>query len=361
MVWMRYTDRISSVPNRVYASVSDASGAETESSFYSILGGVLGSGREAGCMAWSFENFPRRQRTLHFRFYEYDLVHVRRTHLGEMTISNPAHHLPPALGAPFPPMTATNGALECSLLGLRCGDAPPRAPVTSKYAITPWITAEFLFRENGQPTTAWTVKGIEAFGATGNYLSVPGLGQNARLIGEWKGEHRVVHFANALWPAEPDWKLIVEVARARDVEPDDTWRVRLPVSSFRGGSFLTNLQGEAVGIRQANLRVTPVPSPSPELPSAATHRISLLLNYTPGEPGLHVDLARATDDQGRELRVFNPNSPWHGRLLADLELATNAISLELPFAIHRSRKFEFKVKPVFVSTNVPSTFPASAK
>jgi hypothetical protein len=362
MVWMRCVDPISTSPNRVYASVSDRRGTETDSALYEILSASLkGGSKDERLMAWRFDNFPRRQRTLRIRLYEYDLFQIRRTRLAEISVPNPVRHLSAPFRASLAPMTATNGELECSLVSLRCGDAPPRAPLTAKHALAPWNTAEFGLRENGQPTTAWTVRGIEAFGATGNYLSAPGHAQNGRLIGELAGDRRVVHFASAFWPDEPDWKLVVEVARARDFEPGSNWTVQVPVGSFSVGSFFTDLQAEAVGVRQGNLRVT-VTTATSTVPRSADHgTISLLLDYTPTSSDLHMDLARAVDDRGRELRIFNANSPWYGRLQADLEMATNANIVELQFAIHRSRKFEFKVKPVFVSTNVPSTFPASTK
>jgi len=220
--------------------------------------------------------------------------------------------------------------------------------LTAKNAVAPWVAAEFEFRENGKPTTEWTVKHIEAFGATDNYLT------GDRLVIELEEGRRVAHFTGAFWKDEPDWKLVAEVSPTRDFPSESLWTIRLPTRFLLNNMLITNLQAQVRGLLSFQLTV------GPDLRGKASpgRRVAFLrANYTPAAPDLYVDIASAVDDQRRELRVTRSFLPRKGAFEADIELPTNAQYVDLSFAIHRSRRLEFRVRPQIVSTNAPVNKP----
>jgi hypothetical protein len=349
MIWTRWSSRNSNAPPR-FASLAGANGFETEPV---IATANLGTFPESNGVkvAWRFENYPRLQKEFTLRFYESDLFRVRTRREGEVAVRNPLPVARPAAPALMAPVRATNGILECTLVSFRCGGPPPRRPLTARSAIAPWVTAEFEFRENGQPTTNWTVKRIEAFGATSNYFS------GDRLVVELEEGRRVARFTGAFWQDEPDWKLVAHVAPTRNFPAESLWTVHLPTRAFLDESFVTNLQAEARGVRDFRLAIGPA---HVDLRGKVTpeKRVAFLrVNYTPLPLDLHVDLASAIDDQGRELVIAHSLASRPGVCEADLELDHGAQYVDLTFAIHRSRRLEFRVRPLLVSTNVQMNKP----
>lgn len=353
MVWTRWLPGHSNAPPR-FASVAGADGFETEPVDVTSYLGTFPKSNEVS-IAWRFENYPRLQKEFTLRFYDYDLFRVRARREGEVAVRNPAPIGKAPSAAPVAPVNATSGLLECALSSLRCGGPPPRRPLTAKSAIAPWVTAEFDFRDGGQATTNWTVKRIEVFGATGNYFS------GDRLVMELEEGRRVARFTGAFWQDEMDWKLVAHVAPTRNFPADSLWTLRLPTRAFLRQSFVTNLQAEARGLRHSRLTIGPA---HVDLRGKAVpeRRVAFLrVNYTPDAPDLHLDIASATDDQGRELVIAHSLASRPGSCEADMELLHSARFVDLSFVIHRGRKLEFRVRPVLVSTNAPSTFPASGK
>jgi len=77
----------------------------------------------------------------------------------------------------------------------------------------------------------------------------------------------------------------------------------------------------------------------------------LRVDYTPTEPDLYVDIASAN---GRS-RSRTPRRPFTrikaGIVRSGPGTSPSVQQVDLTFAIHRSRKLEFRVRPEFVSTN----------
>lgn len=349
MIWSRWAVENSNGPPR-FASVADAHGIATEP--------VDATSKQVSypkTVAWRFENYPRLQKEFKVRFYDYDLFRVRARREGEVAVRNPVAIVKPPAPASSAPVNATNGVLECTLRSLLCGGPPPRRPLTARNAIAPWVTARFEFRENGQPATDWTIKRVESVGATGNYF------MGDRLAEELEEGRRVARFTGAFWQDEMDWKLIVEVTPTRNFPAESFWTVRLVTSAFLHESFATNLQAEARGLRHARVTIVPAIGDTLQPDKPGLRVVALRINYTPDAPDLYVDVAGATDGEGHELRVTPSPSPRAGLSEANVELLSNTHDLNLTFAIHRSRKLEFRVRPEFVSTNAPSTFPVTGK
>ena len=353
VVWTRWSLSNSNPPPR-FASVAAARGVETEPIQVALAPVSVGK-KDGMLMAWRFENYPRLQKEFTLRVYDYDFFRVRGRREGEVAVRNPVAIVKPPAPAPIAPVKATNGVLECTLRGLQCGGPPAKRPLTAKSAIAPWATAEFEFRENGQPTTDWTVKRIEAFGATSNYFF------GDRLVVELEEGRRVARFTGAFWQDELDWKLVAEVVPIRNFPAESLWSLRVPTRAFLHETFVTNLQAEAKGMRNFQLTIWPKSGDAVRQGKPGLRVATLRINYTPDAPDLHADVASAIDDQGRELLIPSSIMPRTGSCEADLQLMASAEFVDLTFAILRSRKLEFRVRPVLVSTNAPSTFPAPGR
>ena len=345
MVWTRwFSGNSNSAPQ--YASVADARGTETEPVAFLSTETVTPK-RNGTYLAWRFENYPRLQKEFTLRFYEHDLFRIRARREGEVLVRNPVLAANVSFTAPAPPTKATNGTLETTLIGLRCGGPPPRRPLTAKNAIAPWAAAEFEFREKGQPTTNWIIKRIEAFGVNGNYFT------GDRLAMEPEEGTRVAYFTGAFWQDEMDWKLVAEAVPTRNFPAESLLTLRLPTKAFLHDLFVTNLQVESYGLRNSRLSVAPDLTGSRGKATPDRHVAFVRLNYAPAALDLYVDIASAKDDQGRELLISRSLASRSWSCEADLELLQTAEFVDLTFAIHRSRRLEFRVRPEIVSTNVP--------
>jgi hypothetical protein len=348
MVWTRwFSGNSNSAPQ--FSSVGDVRGTETEPTQFLSTETVTPK-RNGAYVAWRFENYPRVQKEFALRFYEYDLFRIRARREGEVRVRNPAPFAALTGFVPVAPVTATNGVLDCTLLSLTCGGAPPKRPLTAKNAIAPWATAEFEFREDGLPTSEWTVKRLEAFGSTGNYFT------SDRLVIELENGRRVAHFTGAFWRDETDWRLVAEVAPTRNFPAESLWTVRLPTSAFGHETLRTNFLAPERGLRDFRLAVGPANVDMRGEVSPERLVAILRANFTPAAPDLYVDIAGAVDDRGRDLRIrsFVPRT---GACDADVTLLASAEFVDLTFAIHRSRRLEFRVRPQIISTNAPVNKP----
>jgi len=341
MVWTRWSlANTNSAP--LFASVADVHGARTEPNY--VLSTQSPSPERIGThAAWRFDNYPRHQKEFTLLFYKYDLFRLRAHLEGQVVIRNPFPTENRPERAPTAPVTATNGILECTLVSLRCGGAPPRHPLTAKHAIVPWVTAAFDFLENGQPTTDWTVRRIAAFGS-GNYFA------GERLMTELEQGRRVAHFTGTFWQDEPDWRLMADVTPTRNFPRETLWTVRLTTRSFLDATLSTNLPASGRGLRNFSLALGPanvdLRPKSPERHVAFLHA-----SFTPTAPDIYVDIAGAVDDRTRNLDIATSVLSRTHSLEANLELQADAQWVDLTFAIHRSVKMEFHVRPEFVSTN----------
>jgi len=339
MVWAVFSPQ-STNPVPRYASVVDDRGAETEPTYQTVVPSGFQSLETPA--AWRFENFPRRQRRLLVRFYHYDMFQVRARHEGELAVQNPVPVVKPGPPVPPPSVTVRNGLLECSLVALRGGEPPPA--VTAWKSPAQWASAEFSFRENDRPTTAWTMKRFEALGADGN-----------RIVPLWPvvslaGDRRVVRFAGPLWPDEPGWQVDAEFVRVRDFPAEGLWTFRLSGAYLSNPSFATNLTAAADGMEQPFLLQLQI-GLSYGVVSAAPRQANLALKYKPAGPDVHLSLARATDTAGRECLAVEPASVRQGWLEAQLKLPADASHVDLVFALHRSRKFTFRTARTPATTN----------
>jgi hypothetical protein len=195
--------------------------------------------------------------------------------------------------------------------------------------------AGFRVERNGRPTKEWGIASVEASDATGNVIAGT-WGSSPERDAEYVG------LAPHLWPAEAAWKLRVGFSQRSNFIASELWTLSgVPLAGADQTNSLraqTNLQGVLVQFtgqtRRAGL--------------GGTHHFNFRM--TPGRPDHRVTLVRAVDDQGEDAKIETWFESWSERTFA-LAVNTNATSIDLTVAIHRTRYLEFLARPRIISTN----------
>ncbi len=256
--------------------------------------------------------------------------------VGEFTIRNPQFRKYPVWTAPPPPITARVEDLSITLLDLVAGVGPGslnHQPASNPaHSVT---RADFRVERAGQLTQEWELVNVESGDATGNWIS--------RFRGTFAdGDVKEGELMPHPWPAESVWKLRARFSQRSGFLPSELWTLRgLPVRGSRETNNLTlqtNLQGILLAYtgqaRRSGL--------------SGNHHFNIRL--TPAQPDYRLTMVKATDNEGREAKVENwSESPAEWGF--GLNVNTNATTLDLTVALHRTRYAEFLVKPRIILTN----------
>jgi len=340
MVWVMWRGGDASPRELTDASVLDDRGIECEP-IRSQATLYLYDQPQGAIRGWEFAHFPRRAERIALRLYTRGAAY-NPDRLAEFQVPNPAPRRYAEWKASPLPITARSGAWAFALAQFTTGEPIPDRDKPARGWIAPWTSATFQVASNGQPSRAWTVAGVELTDATGNtahaYRSAASSLEGQPVFG----------LSAALWPDEPAWKLRVEFSRIADFAPDE--RVSLPPipvpepdthslihtqMTVQGATFSGKLLAHlAVPASIGNIRA----------------RAELVVSLVPVE-GLRLRLVRAADDRGRELRHLPGYAETSGAHNFWLELPADARTLDLTFAVTRSRFLEFVARPEFVRTN----------
>jgi hypothetical protein len=336
----------------LFASVCDWHGIESEPAPPAVFASV--PHRREALVAWQFHNLPRRQKKVLLRFYERD-PQYRPHRIGELEVGNAAYGRFPEWAASTPPVAVKQGELEFSLVELRSVEPVPEGLKIQRSYIAPWTTAAFAVRREGKEDPAWRLRKFEALGSTGNSFTIYMSPVQRR------GSQLGLGFSNVLWPDEPAWKFRVEFSPEANFAPGETWTARSVPLRRGSATVLSNLKVSLQGTVLSNLEVR-VLSPAELQPSLPPPRnTTLKLQFTPLVPGLRVDLVNAVDDRGRVLPHDDGFDFPPGTYETRVQAFPDSHSADLTFAVRQSHIVEFLVKPVYLTTNVASTFPAGAK
>jgi len=355
VVWTEWMKSISNRSPR-YASLREVSGFETEPVFLTMEFSPADQSRSI--LAWHFDNFPRRAESFEMRFHDRTPPY-RPDPLDPVLVRNDARANPPPLGGAEPPISVVEDGTTFTLVKLSSGEPLPPWRRGTESGLAPWTTATFEVKEGGRVSTNWTIRRIAGTGATSN--SFTALYPKVAI----KDGRLTPGFVNVLWPDEPDWNLAVEFVRDRGFAPEDLWTLRSVPTTRTNAMFTTNFPAAIQGGVQAGLSLQPAGMLS-GADGGYLRTTDLGLSFTSLVSNLRVELARAVDNRGRELRFGNGVYLWpfagpSGRYLAGLELAADTESVDLTFAFQQPRRIEFKVKPAYVRTNFSWTFPAPGK
>ncbi|MBI2949333.1 MAG: hypothetical protein HYY23_16960 [Verrucomicrobia bacterium] len=305
---------------------------------FGVSGGysMMRVGPPGNCVeGWAYEFWPRRDQTFRLRIYELGLRYPEADLVGEFTVRNPTPGNYPQWAARPLPQTASEGDLSVTLFDLTAGVGrgsnkwnPAPNPTVSQ------TRAGFRVERKGRPTREWEIASVEARDATGNVIT-ESWGTSSEPDAEF------AELQPHLWPGESAWRLRVGFSQRSNFVASEIWNLRgvaLSGANATDGVLETNLQGAVLqytgkarrsglpGDRHFNFRVKP------------------------GRPDYEITLAKAVDDRGQEAK---PETSFHSQSERTFALRanTNATSLDLTLALHRTRYFEFLARPEVIATN----------
>lgn len=282
-------------------------------------------------------SWPRRAETLRIQVYpETDdpmFTEHRNKLLAEFRVKNPGRDTKTrAWTAPPWPITVRDGELDFTLTSLWLGLGYVQANVDRRLwaAEDPDSTrATFRVKKGNDVLTNWIAHHVRTIvDATGNWSD--GYGFNSLIH---NGE-TMNQFNRPPLPIGEAWRMTVEFSRVSGFRTDEVYTVtgiRLPPA---GQSLVTN----ALGTNFLEIGWERLPM------DGRVFRLWASVNRMRSDHKL--TLVRATDNLGRAVPFKNSG----GGLcvtVEDLTLATNATSVDLVFAFHRSRLITFQVKPEF--------------
>jgi hypothetical protein len=314
----------------------DEHGCEIEAAGYATRY-FNGWGSSEAIEAWVLPVFPRRGKTVGLRAFMLS-PEQKWVHAFEWTVRNPTPG-PHPVWQPHPlPLTARTGDLKVTLTGLTGGVKladrggwPAGGRVLTR--------ATFQVARGGRPANEWEPVGIQVSDASGNTWSSLGFPPP-----ESRASKRIA-IEGAPWRDEPAWKLRVEMARVTSFTPEELLTFRnLPVPRLDKPAH-PNRTLTYHGLR---LRLQTISGPFPPRPPPrkALFNTSLQLYLTPPSDAVRLTLVRATDDRGRPLSVSRfGRRGKDGRHSCGFDLPPGAKSLNLTFALQKSRFVEFLAKP----------------
>lgn len=289
--------------------------------------------------------FDRRGKTIGLRLYQ--RADNRWKRVAEFKVPNPAYGVFPTWTPEPLPITRTNGDLAVTLTGAAVGVfVPGFAPDSWKVEQT---RLGFRFAQNGQPTSAWEPVEYFLSDATGNTRD----DWQYTMDDEKNGDTGRI-LPGAFTPQESAWKLRVGVARtaAATFSPAELWTVRGVLLSTLEAPldprtpFHTNGTTVIQGVRlQLVNRI------GRELRGVSEPVIEV--HVSPPRPDLTVSLIRAIDNSNRPATnattgLANNRGNF---FFAGWKFPEQATALDLTFAIHQTRYFDFMVQPAVVASN----------
>ncbi|MGO8698740.1 MAG: M56 family metallopeptidase [Limisphaerales bacterium] len=269
-----------------------------------------------------FSSFPRRGKTLRFRFYVRNDSDAWDT-LADFTFPNPVPGPYPIWKPASLPALQTNGNLLVSLISLTTG----AKPLAYHFGIRPFTRATFDVKVNGQPTDAWEPDHIEPADATGNEPWWPA------------GSHSAT---NGLPYYEMD---------GVGLSPSEVWRVRARFA--RTGTPLWT--SPELPMREDSLLPMSLSTNVQSLPLTLSCEQSRFPNTivlkAAGLPAnAKLGATRILDDQGRPAKYKSGGFSDFG-FDAQWEIPFGAKWLKVSVTLSETRTFDFLAKP----TAIPET------
>jgi hypothetical protein len=282
--------------------------------------------------------YPRRGQTVGLRVGSPVGVGTAPTP-AEFRVTNPAPGPYPVWRPEPMPIARRDGEMTFTLTGLTTGLEGPGPTLQRAAPGKPiWSRASFHITESDRPSDGWTVAGLTLSDATGNEVQPDAFSQ-------YRHEGRA-HFAlkGGLCAEEPAWKLRAEFAQTRGFEPGDLWVVRGVPIAKRGRLVDTRVSFTRHGVTARLLGIAGSAAQAPNgmamggFPAAYVQAPARL-------KGLHLTLVQARDDRGRTIQSTRTGTADVGWYSFSLPAHTDARSVDLTFALHRSRFAEFVARP----------------
>lgn len=277
-----------------------------------------------------------------------------------LVVSNPAHSSFPKW-RPVPlPNTQANGDFAVTLTDFFASAPTPRHGSSEASLNDPanqCVRLDFSVKQNGQSVTNWLPRLVETSDATGNHVrgvisKYPqhGIYDNLRL-----GMTEGYFYRTGLWPSEPAWKVRLEFTRTSGFDEDEILTltnipVRLGTEDDRDAQWTwepdnDNLVFTEYVVNGVQLKIfPPILHPAKSQPGKMFLSVIMRPNPNPEQSGMRMTLIQATDGQGRELHTpFSSHAGYNCSI--EFPDPRETKTLNLKFALHKSRHMEFTVKP----------------
>lgn len=307
---------------------------------------VWGSG--ATIQRLVFPVVPRRESTVRVGFYhrgrngEVDQV-------GTLSVENPVYGRYPQWNPEALPATKRVGDIEVTLMKVSAG----HVDVTS-HKTGPENTRIIEFGTNSSTSRGmcvcllgarslsdsnkvWRVAAVRISDATGNSAKTTSM--------SWGGDDEPYFtFRPGLWPSESAWKLECELKRSKGYGLDEliTFRdVPLgPLGATNRVGWTTNFLGVTITLEHV-VRKPPLTNESWSSSQISGVRLthSILATNT------HLDFVRLVVDSGEDVSSGSSSTSENERTYSFRTLPTKAKTADITFAVHRSQRVEFVVKP----------------
>ena len=284
--------------------------------------------------------WPRRAETIRIQVYARYAEPMfyptyREKMIAEFRVKNPGRDTKaPAWTAPPWPITVRDGDLDFTLTSLWLGLGSLHGHLDGRL----WALkdpsqrssrATFRVTRGDEVLTNWNAHHVrKILDATGNWSD--GNGYNSLI----RDGETLNQFSRPPLPASEAWRMTVEFSRMSGFSTDEVYTVTgiaTPLHSRAG--LATNALGTNV-LEMGWARRSPDGS------------IALWASARPLRNDHKLTLVRATDNLGRDV-PFKNSGGGQSVTHEDLTLSTNATSVDLVFAFHRSRLLTFQVKPEF--------------
>ncbi len=292
--------------------------------------------------------YPRRDRTMILRVMNYG-QRGQQVSKEQFVVSNPARSSF-AKWTPDPlPNSQSDGDLNATLTKLVAGAQSPYNRgngVPRNDPMNKCVQIALDVQQKGQSVTNWRPIRVVTSDATGN--SIQGWINDFRQNGQESG----YFYQEGLWPDEPAWKMRVEFSRTSGFSDDEVWAVtNVPVgpgtqqdvwNNF-GNSDRKAAFAEAT-VNGIHVKLFPAIQYQDQGQGGQSVSFSLKADPDPEATGLRLTVLKADDDQGHDLQ--NRGSSWGGgNYQYQYSGVRNLKTLNLTFALHKSRFVEFTAKP----------------
>lgn len=286
-----------------------------------------------------FESFPRRQNGALLWLMKSYSEPNREAPAAEFFVANPGPRNFPTWSASPPPVTATDGELEFTLVECRNGvTRGNRGQGRPSNLDDSYAKLAFRVTQNGQSTSDWRPVGVESWDATGNRAV------NNNWSSNEEGDQVEIFYRDSLWSDERAWKLRVEFSRAENFAAEDTWEA--PAVDLTEG--VGKIGENDPGLASTNLGGVTITVRGVEAGRSPNDSAQLRVRVEPPLKNSRFTLVSLTDENGDKLETTG--SGWssdgkksdYGFMLRRL---SDAKALRAKFAMHRSRYAEFLVEP----------------
>ncbi|HUB87818.1 MAG TPA: hypothetical protein VMB22_07995 [Verrucomicrobiae bacterium] len=313
--------------------------------------GYGNNGRGSEVTGVQIDSFPRRQGKFIVRIQEQGNGGQEMSDQ-KFVISNPARKSFADWTTEPLPDTKDDDDVSVTLTKLMAGAAMPytRNNDDPDDPMNKGVQATFHVERNGKPVTNWEPVSVETSDATGNHCE-GWVAQN-----NWDSGDDTVLYQYALWPDEPAWKIRLEFSQQSDFADNELWSVtNVPVQAGRQQdmwNYSRNGQASSAvaeaDLNGYHLKIFPAKQFT-DMPPNSEPQGGMVIETQPRlADGMRLTIAKLTDEQGNDIGFWNGG--WNGGQDAtyyqfQLRDVAGATNLNLTIALHKSRYFEFTVKP----------------